>query len=255
MPFYTGDTVVVMNVMLKKILAVITSVLMIFVYAENAGASAFNFSGTVTNVSDNSADTSITIGSEFSGIVIFDETTPSYNEGKYQPSYSIQNQITVNIEGLNLIKILNNITIFDDKETCVTEDCSYLDRFFVNAGDNFGPNYDFIQFWIDEYTVGLPKPTMITSFSLPLYPLDLNLATTATFVISIDGLSIGGEIKSLTSTIDLDAVYQDGYDAGLLQCTPSDDTIIVCHKGMTKTISASKLDTHLNHGDYEGACN
>ena len=32
----------------------------------------------------------------------------------------------------------------------------------------------------------------------------------------------------------------------------TDDTITICHKNMTKTISYSKLDTHLDLGDYEG---
>ena len=59
--------------------------------------------------------------------------------------------------------------------------------------------------------------------------------------------------------VDLSAIYDDGYNAGLLECAPPPpEEVVICHvnkngKTMTKTISSDHLDKHISHGDYERA--
>ena len=194
---------------LKKAFALFNVILITSViFPSLAGATTFNFEGVLTNVIENGTDSSITEGTIFWGTLVFDETTPdSWDNtpgdyyGNYYPDPSGLNQITVNVGRITISKKINIINVYDNKETCYgAPDCHYLDRFFVNAGDNVGPDYDMIQVTIDDYNIGLPTPIMISSDDLPK-SLDLSLAEIKSIIIRTEGIDISGEVIVLSTSI------------------------------------------------------
>ncbi|MGV7235587.1 MAG: hypothetical protein ACQ9ET_04940, partial [Nitrosomonadaceae bacterium] len=172
----------------------------------NAFAVTMYFTGEINTVYyNNSTDASIVSGTPFSGFFSYDETLTDMKAedwwGSYQPNDPTLNSISVSVGNTNLLKEGTSIVVFNDKETCYGDPagCHYLDSFFFNGGDNALPDYDLIQIIIEEGNQGGPDPTLLSSDSLPISPLDLDISTGDVFRIHTPELRVDGWIYTLTS--------------------------------------------------------
>jgi len=171
----------------------------------NATAVTFYYTGEINTVYyNNSTDTSIVHGTPFSGFLSYDETLPDMKAedwwGSYHPNDPTLNSISVSVGNTNLLKEGTSIVVYNDKETCYGDPagCHYLDLFFFNGGDNVLPDYDLIQITIGEGNQGGPDPTLLSSDSLPISPLDLDISTNDGFQIHTPELRVNGYVLTLT---------------------------------------------------------
>jgi hypothetical protein len=174
----------------------------VFAWAPNVVSAQpvnFDFVLEVNNIAVNSASNPVAIGDRFPGrmTINLNQVIPAPPEGQFSVYDVLHGSaMTIWVNCHRISEKIDTVLIVDNGYAQNQPPLTYLDRFFVNAGDISPSGGGGMQFWIDERS---PNPLLLSSKDIPPVPLDLARATLSTFVLRTIGLDFSAEFVALTN--------------------------------------------------------
>lgn len=168
---------------MRAILPVVVAAAMSFTpHLVAAQPVTFDFVLEVTHISVNSSSNPVAIGDHIAGRMTINlKQTEALPPAYYRTTvYDVfrGSTITIDINCHRAAERIDGIWVLNDAAPAGNP-ITYIDRFFVNAGDVTVGGEGGIQFWIDERNAA---PTLLTSQDIPTEPLDLSKSDSTTFV-------------------------------------------------------------------------